>query len=365
MTIPISFALISRFQYCETPFLNEFINYYVDLGVDHFYFVNTEPHNLERIKSHIAAEYLNQITIINRDDTTPFNQLANTALEHIKETFMLHLDLDEFLYLNGKDLRHFISELISPDADSDSHFTRSHFTHQAFTFRWILSPSYKYVYKDSIKNILSDNYFFPSRDCKTMALTKSIETIRDHTCKYKTEIYKKDFNIKDDNIFVFHVSSRGIYDIINKVQFSNLTNIKRSKNPSLELNKLIFNKKYKNLPARFISLAFQSRSQKHIVSINHNFPALRYITDTQLLEKITLEGLQTLLKKKVNKNDIDGIISKVRQFGIPEILVDQYASNEINLLHAIRKSELSNRPWIVRQIHALKSNLKNMLFKTR
>lgn len=345
-TPSFSFALVSRFQYCETPFLNEFINYYVELGIDHFYFVNTEPDNLERIESHVAPEYSARMTIINKEPSIRVRGCQNLLLPHVKESFTLHVDLDEFLYLDGKNLRTFLADYLDPDNRP---------THGAFTFPWVMSPCYKYVHRKSIRDILSDDYLFPSREVKSMALTAVTKEIGEHRFTYGEQVVERNLDVNDDNVFIFHVSSRGIFDIINKVQYGRLRSAKESLNPVEELDDLLFDPKSRRLPNRFVALAFQSRFRKHTLSLSYRFPELRHVTNTQLLEDITLSGLKGLLGKDVSKQDTLGVISKIRKFRVPRYLVDQYASKRINILDAIKAINSGSPSWLEGKFRALKA----------
>jgi len=196
-----------------------------------------------------------------------------------------------------------------------------------------------------------------------MAPAIIIKEMGSHRFEYSGEVEKRDFSVENDNIFIFHVSSRGIYDTINKIQYSQFFSVKRSVNPAKELHCLIFDHKSTNLPNRFKSLAFQSRFREHTLSLNYSFPNLNYVTDTQLLEDITMEGLRNLLKRKINKQDAYKIISKVQNFDICPDLVNLYASKQINILNVIKNLQSSNRSWIAMQIQALKANLVNILSK--
>jgi len=196
-----------------------------------------------------------------------------------------------------------------------------------------------------------------------MAPTNTIKELGTHRFEYSGDVEKRDFSVENDNIFIFHVSSRGIYDTINKIQYSQFFSVKRSVNPAKELHCLIFDHKSTNLPNRFKSLAFQSRFDEHTLLLDFRFPDLSYGTDTQLLENITLEGLRNLLENKITKQELYNIIPKVQNFDICPDLVDLYASKQINIVNVIKNLQSSNRSWIAIQIQALKANLVNILSK--
>jgi hypothetical protein len=62
----LSFALVTRLQKSETPYLNEFLEYYINIGIDKFYLVNTEPHNHEFIEQAIAPEFKDMICLLDK-----------------------------------------------------------------------------------------------------------------------------------------------------------------------------------------------------------------------------------------------------------------------------------------------------------
>ncbi len=95
------FALITRVQRSETPFLNKFFAYYRNLGVNCFYLVNTEPANRQAIEATVASEYHELVELIDKNSEDSLNECQNCGLPAVKEVFLVHVDMDEFLYLDG------------------------------------------------------------------------------------------------------------------------------------------------------------------------------------------------------------------------------------------------------------------------
>ncbi len=119
------FALICKLHVPELPFLRSFIDYYRELGVSKFYFIDTSPVGDERISEYLEKWYGNwgsfvtlenhQITeIANENKRISFNEsdnIYNKLNAKIREEWLLVADVDEFFYF-GKDvsLRDFVDK---------------------------------------------------------------------------------------------------------------------------------------------------------------------------------------------------------------------------------------------------------------
>jgi len=326
----IDFALVTRLQWIEVPFLNEFLAYYKCLGIDHFYLINTEPENNEAIANEVSSEFKGMVELIDKHSEDGLNECPNRALTRIREKFLLHVDMDEFLYLNGMTLHEFIINEGLRGGKSRSV--------ECF-FNWVMSPLCQERYVHSIQEILSKKYFFTSKTGKSLARTQDIINIRPHRFKLRGRKVERRYDPITSSCFIFHVSARGIFDVINKAQFSGF---KSSRDPAKELFELIFDKTSSTLPDRFILLAFQSKFESHIMGIDFEFPKIVHGTNTRLLKEITLNGLRELLGVKVDEMELEKIVlEKINRYEIPVELVDSYAAGEINLNKVI---ELSTTP---------------------
>lgn len=324
----ISFALVTRLQRSEVPFLNEFLSYYKLLGINRFYLVSTEPENSEFIATGVAPEYREMVEHIDKNPEDTLNECPNYALSQIEETFLLHVDMDEFLYLNGMTLHEFI---IAEELQGD----RAEFV-ECF-FQWIMSPLCQELHAPSIGDILKKGYFFPSVNGKSLARTQDIIGMKSHHFELAGAKKERRYNSQTSNCFVFHMSARGIFDIVNKVQFGKFMDVKRSSDSAAELSDLIFNTTSKTLPPRFLLLAFQSKFTPHIVTPNFEYPELEHKTDTDLLREMTLDGLTDLLDVEIVEEDLERVISdKINRYAIPPELVNSYAEGKTNLLTVLR-----------------------------
>jgi hypothetical protein len=232
----MSIAIISRFMTIDLAYYSEWLEYYDNLGVDFFYLIYVDKifEDLNKIltyypKNKIKIEYLN--ADIN----------ANKAFLHvdfdIKEDFILHVDSDEFLYLQGLTLPEFLKKYDG---------------YNSYKFNWLMAPSNK-KYNECLCDILCDKespkYFVSTY--KSLAKKKDINKLSNdpHNFSFKNNdvIEFKKFNI----FFIIHFSFRGMYDAYLKPKHQKIMDYLDEKMTNLcdfSINKILF----RNLPQRFI-----------------------------------------------------------------------------------------------------------------
>lgn len=324
-----TFAIVTRLQKSETPYLNEFLAYYKHIGINKCYLINTEPDNYEFIKQVISTEFKDMVSLLNQREQDNIKGCQDMVLPMVKETFLLSLDMDEFLYLDGMTLSEFVeSEQLEK--------YKNEFLECAF--HWVMTPLCDELYAHSIKSILEKKYFFPSQQVKTMYFSKDIVHIGEHKNSLKAPIgVNKTYKAQTSNCFIFHVSSRGVMDIINKIQFGKFKDLKESREPQSELNELIFSTSSNFLPSRFVLLAFQSRFRAYLIECDFHYPDLQYSTDTTLLKELTLNGLKSLLNRDVCEQDLKNLIyDKMNEYKISPDLVEAYSNEKIALMDALK-----------------------------
>tara|TARA_R110002111_G_scaffold107734_7_gene166347 strand:+ start:9103 stop:9597 length:495 start_codon:yes stop_codon:yes gene_type:complete len=163
--------------------------------------VNTEPKNRELITNEISSKFKGMVELIDKRPEDGLNECPNGALKRIREKFLLHVDMDEFLYLDGMTLPEFINH--EGLQGSNSKFV------ECF-FNWVMSPLTQELYAPSIKKILSKKYFFPSRAGKSLARTQDIKRIKQHRFELYGKKTRKEYNPITSNYFVFHIAARGM-----------------------------------------------------------------------------------------------------------------------------------------------------------
>lgn len=107
-------AVISRVQFIEAPYLNEFVYWYVSLGFEKIYFINTEPEYTAGIQQMLAKELEEFIVFLSVDKSIqnePEHYLLDYIKENVTEDYVLNADSDELLYIDAsrfKCIQHFL-----------------------------------------------------------------------------------------------------------------------------------------------------------------------------------------------------------------------------------------------------------------
>jgi hypothetical protein len=174
---------------------------------------------------------------------------------------------------------------------------------------------------------------------KTLARRNAVKGIGCHIFEYNRPVVQRDFRFNEGDAFLLHFSSRGIFDIVNKIQYGRLNNIKTEASPASALDKLLKQRRRGRLPSRLLSLALQSRLENYRVDCVCDTRNRKYGTDVELLKEITLGGLQSLLGRKVVESEMLTVISKVEDQKIPHRVIALYGEGRVTIMEAINEIE--------------------------
>ena len=87
----------------ENLYVNEFIEYYIKLGIDHIFIYDDNEHDKEKIKSVINEKYQFNVTIYETKISNLNNQSETFTECYMKNNnkfdWFLMFDMDEFLYI--------------------------------------------------------------------------------------------------------------------------------------------------------------------------------------------------------------------------------------------------------------------------
>lgn len=203
-----TFAIVSRFMTLDLPYMAQWFEYYQNLGISHFYlyYIDTDTHfyDLETLPwfphTQITLQKIERDTISNNNDIFWMRPFQNPS---IQETFLLHIDSDEFLYLQGLRLAEFVAQ--HPGID-------------CYYFSWLMVPSPR-LFAPSMQSILDDPEapkYIIQDGCKAMGRWSKVQFAQQDTHRFdpRPGILRKDF-IKEkmkDPYLLLHFSYRGIYD---------------------------------------------------------------------------------------------------------------------------------------------------------
>lgn len=278
-----TFALISRFMTTDIPYLREWAEYYVGLGIDHFYlyYVDTE------YMDHLVPS-LNPTTNLSLQRVDPRGRNINRVLCEspfsVREDFVLHIDSDEFLWLDGMTLRDFV---------------KTHPDYAAYRFQWLMCP-YRELYSPSLNSILADpknpRYFVPMT--KMMARRDRICFGEDsHAFLPRGEEPFVIFKAEEEpqqRFFVIHFCYRGLIDLYNRTVHTQL--ITHRVDPLMILDPKQSVVWGKQIPSRVLGYLGAIQNSNTPVPISIQLP-IQSGTDVELLQSFSYKSLDTFIRR--------------------------------------------------------------------
>ncbi len=303
-----TFALVSRMMNIDLPYQSEWFEYYDKLGVNHFYiyYHDSTFYDLESTltyypKSKVVLQKIESGAIKNP------NELWIEFPFTIQDDYILHVDSDEYLYLQNMKLAQFVQKF--PDF-------------QYYSFLWYMCPSHKRVHH-SLQEILDDKslhkYF--ALYYKSMALRSHVEFLRDnsHDFLIKKSVQKRTFS---NDFFIIYFSYRNQYDCYYKTFHQRILNHVDGKEDFIHPEKKLW--ELKEIPSRVLTYIgeFQNRNPKvylpiHLhLSSTTNLPLLysfekdetkiqRFIERVEYLEKLYLFQNLWIQHKHIKRTIID------------------------------------------------------------
>ena len=278
-------AVVTRIHLGELPYIKSFINHYINLNVDHFYFLNTKIDEEKAINVYLE-DYTN-ITIRNiSSNNRKISGSQTELLTFIKEDYILNVDCDEYLLLDYNNFKHLYEKNPS----------------DYYIFRWTM------VINDTLQapKLPYSSHFYGSK--KYLVKRKYVKILFDHHA-----VVIKDIKKKQLPKFI-HFWSRSFLDVVLKCILQRFNDPKYSNYKQiLQMLKL-----KNNIPNRLKVLAKQKLLNIHNLDWN-NIPILKidsklekeivnvYLNDNQIKE---LKYLYNLFKSQVNKYKIDNSIMK-------------------------------------------------------
>jgi hypothetical protein len=262
-------ALICRVYKGELPYITSFIAHYKMIGVDTIYIVITKQSDSDEIKAYLSNKnyelvYLQQKT----DENVDMNNMDD-LLPLIKEDYLLHVDIDEYLDLEPHNS---IQEVLNETVAERQHFN------------WAVTVNDK----------ISDNSFATygqthrNRPWKTMCKTSVIKAWNGaHDVIPNREITSFYSKYK-----LIHYWGRNYNDILIKSIYGNaFKDANVAKTSSLEeLKKYMQNDNINSLPNRLKMLAVLSRCEKHIkLDKDYCLQFIDYEKEAELLDCVTTQ----------------------------------------------------------------------------
>ena len=252
---PHTFAVLTRGMYDESPFLEEFVGYYLSLGFDQIYFINSDI-RLGYVSQCLNPEMSARVTVIDSPNVGPDWQepALNNALRMISETWVLVVDLDEFLVLHGQSIQEYVS--------------RQSLNCSKLRFRWLLALSTNYC-EASVFD-LTDGPLYASNTGKVMVRRSCVGLLGLHDASTIDGSEVKctiDYAVDP---FILHVACRGFLDLISRIVGRNYGNDKAGTEQEDRLRRFLGSSRGKldQFPFRFHMYRIQLTSAKVSIQLD-------------------------------------------------------------------------------------------------
>lgn len=291
-----SIAVLSRIYPGEIPYINSFLEYYVKIGVDKFYLINTHYDNKDEIIDFLSKNtHFEKIKLYHLPkDYLELIGCQNNYLQYIEEEYTLNIDIDEYLQIT--DLKDFCITMKNQDKEIDG-----------ILFNWYMNFNDKVIQEDNILEIISKKW----TEGKCLFKTKNITQINDHMCYSNI----KQLLIIPSNIMLLHLWSRSFNDVIIKSINQRFNDVKSS-----NLDILLSSLKNNNIPKRFKILAylkniecdFKLTTKDSILNINYQkendlvFKSINHKDYNKLVKLYNLYRYHFSIFKKNNIFEVKG-----------------------------------------------------------
>lgn len=172
-----SVATVTRISKFEIPYLVAFIEYYIDVHhVDRMFLLVQPAEDIEPIRSYLKPRIGNRIQSIQflrGRGSIWLNDSTQQILSKVTQDYMLMVDADEFLYLNGESLHRYAQSL------TDSLLSQS-----IVYFSWLVAQS-DHVEQPALRYQDEKGLEFGNWDSPTKYLVKRnhVRSLREHYCQ--------------------------------------------------------------------------------------------------------------------------------------------------------------------------------------
>lgn len=226
-----SIAVLSRIYPGEIPYINSFLEYYVKIGIDKFYLINTHYDNKDEIIDYLSKNnHFDKIKLYHLPkECKELIGCQSKYLQYIEEEYTLNIDIDEYLQI--RNLKDFCITLKNQEREID-----------AISFIWYMN------FNDSITDNSSLEIVTKKwTEGKCLFKTKNITKINDHMC-YSDN---KRLLVIQSNIMLLHLWSRSFNDVIIKTINQRFNDVKSS-----NLDTLLSSLENNNISKRLKILAY-------------------------------------------------------------------------------------------------------------
>lgn len=256
-----SLAIVTRAYDAEAPYINSFIEYYKNIGVNEFHIVVPKGNRYEVLEGECAD--IEDVTLYFdyecSEDLKHFNAAQNIALPKVKASHILSIDIDEYL-------------------DTDD--VNALLEHDYLLFKWVIAP---FSVFNSTK-VLG----FEDAQCKYLVKTSLCKRLAIHDCELYTPIKPTFSQVK-----LIHYVYRSFNDLFLKCALSNYQSYQKT-----EVHQFYDGiEDSSNLPLKFKMAAIYQRISQ--ASAKYQVPfycEIDIACEKRLIESTVYKGILTELQ---------------------------------------------------------------------
>ena len=208
----------------ENLYAQEFIDYYIKIGIDHIFIYDDNDKNTEKISSILNSQYKQYVTVYeNLTNETKYQcGVYNNCYKNNYKKFdwLLMVDMDEFLFINRFSLKYYLSKSIFKKCDF-------------IKFNWVIPTDNNLLHYDNrslferfpgpykkslfVKSIIRGNI----PELKSMVHSPIESPIQNTTCNnQRKKIFYKIMNFEympiNNNLIFFQLNKVKLTSIIKK-----------------------------------------------------------------------------------------------------------------------------------------------------
>lgn len=246
----------------EVPYTEEWLEYHFSIGIDRVYYISTDTdfNSVEAFFS--GSKFRSRVELLHFDDFKPGWQMRcyNTYFHLVEEDWVLVIDIDEFLYLNGfSGISEYLGTLMQDVGQ--------------IQFPWLILMSSNYIHS-RVLDILGGSEQHMSdhvksmvrRECSSGLGIHSHDTGRQKSCLSSGVVHpgspKHSFLLDkpeyfSNHPFILHFCSRGHLDVLCRIIDHQFFNSKNGQGERERLQSYLLNAaSYSNIPTRYLLMKF-------------------------------------------------------------------------------------------------------------
>ena len=211
----------------ENLYIKEFVDYYIKIGIDHFFIYDSNEPNTEKISDVIGKSYKQYITIYDNKTKIKNQKIAYTTCYNEnknKYDWFFMIDIDEYLYIKNNTLKNYLSNKIFDKCDFIKiHWVQPTDNNKLYYENKPLLERFKRPYlKDThIKTFVRGNI----EGLKYVIHSPSESPKRNITCNnagkrlnYPKIHFQDVFEINYEKAYIIHFKYKSTQEYINKIK---------------------------------------------------------------------------------------------------------------------------------------------------